>query len=263
VAREREDVRNGRDDAVRSVDRALSILQVIGRGGPMGVTEIALAVGVHKSTAFRLLGTLEARGFVHQSQERGDYRLGQGVVQLAAGATRHHDINVIARDVTQRLAETVGETVNVAVHDGTAVISIDQHIGPAAVSSINWVGRRGPLHATAAGKLFLAFPDGDGLPVIPTELDRLSEQTLVDHERLAEDLDRVRARGWSASWEEQEAGLVAVGAPVRDFAGTVVAAVVVSGPAYRLNRDSVENVVKHTVAAAEEISHRNGQPKRG
>jgi IclR family acetate operon transcriptional repressor len=222
VAREREDVRNGRDDAVRSVDRALSILQVIAQGGPMGVTEIALAVGVHKSTAFRLLGTLEARGFVHQS-----------------------------------------ETVNVAVHDGTAVISIDQHIGPAAVSSINWVGRRGPLHATAAGKLFLAFPDGDGLPVIPTELDRLSEQTLVDHERLAEDLDRVRARGWSVSWEEQEAGLVAVGAPVRDFAGTVVAAVVVSGPAYRLNRDSVENVVKHTVAAAEEISHRNGQPKRG
>ncbi|MGD9530177.1 IclR family transcriptional regulator [Pseudonocardia sp.] len=257
------DVRTGRDDAVRSVDRALSILQVIARSGPMGVSEIALAVGVHKSTAFRLLGTLEARGFVRQSHERGEYRLGQGVVQLAAGAAQHHDINVIARDVTQRLAETVGETVNTAIHDGTAVISIDQHIGPAAVSSINWVGRRGPLHATAAGKLFLAFPDGDGFPAIPVELGRFSEHTIVDHDQLAQDLEQVRARGWSLSSEEQEAGLIAVGAPVRDFAGVAVAAVVVSGPAYRLTADAVENIAKYTVAAAEEISLRNGRPKRG
>lgn len=257
------DVRTGRDDAVRSVDRALSILQVIARSGPMGVTEIALAVGVHKSTAFRLLGTLEARGFVHQSQERGEYRLGQGVVQLAAGAVQHHDINVIARDVTARLAETVGETVNTAIHDGTAVISIDQHIGPAAVSSIDWVGRRAPLHATAAGKVFLAFPDADGLPAVPARLDPVAEHTIVDHDRLVRDLEGVRTRGWSLCSEEQEAGLIAVGAPVQDFAGVAVAAVVVSGPAYRLTPDTVEKIASHTVAAAEEISHRNGRPKRG
>jgi IclR family transcriptional regulator, acetate operon repressor len=82
--------RGARDNSVHSVDRAISILQVLARHGAAGVTEIAAEVDVHKSTVSRLLGTLEARGLVEQSSNRGRYRLGYGVVQLAAGATRKH-----------------------------------------------------------------------------------------------------------------------------------------------------------------------------
>jgi IclR family acetate operon transcriptional repressor len=252
-----------RDDTVRSVDRALSILQILARRGPSGVSEVAQEVGIHKSTAFRMLATLESRGIVVQSQTRGEYRLGEGLLQLAAGVTSRYDITVTSRPTTERLAESVGETVNVAIHDGTAVISIDQHIGPAAVTTVNWVGQRSPLHASAGGKVFLAFPDPSGRPRVPDGLQALTPRTIVDPAALATQLGEVRDRGWSLSDEEMEEGLVAVGAPVWDHTGIVVAAVVVSGPAFRLTPEVVPDVAAQTVAAADEISHRNGVPKVG
>jgi DNA-binding IclR family transcriptional regulator len=246
------------------VDRALSILQILARRGPSGVSEVAQEVGIHKSTAFRMLATLESRGVVVQSQTRGEYRLGEGLLQLAAGVTSRYDITVTSRPATERLADSVGETVNVAIHDGAGVISIDQHIGPAAVTTVNWVGQRSPLHASAAGKVFLAFPDPTtGRPRVPDELEALTPRTLVDPVALAAQLADVRDRGWALSDEEMEEGLVAVGAPVWDHTGVVVASVVVSGPAFRLTSDVVPEVAAQTVAAADEISHRNGVPKVG
>jgi DNA-binding IclR family transcriptional regulator len=255
--------RDRRDESVRSVDRALSILQVVAQRGVLGVTDIAKAVGVHKSTAHRLLATLESRGMVVQTQDRGEYRLGYAVVQLASGATSRAELTLVSRETTQRLAEEVGETVNVAIHDGAGVISIDQHTGPSTITTVDWAGRRGPLHATAAGKLFLAFPDADGSPAIPDELVGYTDRTTTDRARLTAQLEEIREQGWALSREEQEPGLVAVGAPVRDYNGAVVAAVVVSGPSFRLTADAVAGIAAQTVAAAEEISHRNGLPKLG
>lgn len=255
--------RTPRDDTVRSVDRALSILQVIGTEGSIGVSEIAVAVDVHKSTAFRLLATLESRGMVEQVHDRGEYRLGYGVVQLAGGAGRRHDLSLLSRSTCQRLADAVGETVNVAINDGAGVISIDQHIGPSAVTSVNWVGRRGPLHATAAGKVFLAFPVAEAGPDLPRRLPRFTQHTITDRVTLRAELDRVRTRGYAVSLEEQEDGLVAIAAPVREFGGAVVAAVIASGPSFRLTDDTVPDTAKHTVDAADEISFRNGLPKPG
>lgn len=252
-----------RDDNVRSVDRAISILQVLARRGSLGVSEIAKAVGVHKSTAFRLLATLENRGMVLQGQDRGEYRLGVGVVQLASGVTAYHDLTLVSRATTQQLAETVGETVNVNIHDGAAVISIDQHTGPSTITTVNWVGRRAPLHATAGGKIFLAFPDHTGQPQEPAELAAYTPHTITDRETLRAQLAQVRERGWSLSREEQEEGLVAVGAPLRDGTGAVVAAITVSGPSFRMTEENLAGIVEHTVAAADEIAYRNGLPKRG
>ncbi len=252
-----------RDDNVRSVDRAISILQVLAGRGPLGVSEIAKAVGVHKSTAFRLVATLENRGLVLQGQDRGEYRLGAGVVQLASGVTSHHDLILVSRATTQELAETVGETVNVSIHDGEAVISIDQHTGPSTITTVNWVGRRAPMHATAAGKVFLAFPDDAGRPAEPAELTTYTPRTITDHAMLRAQLAQVRERGWSLCVEEQEDGLVAVGAPVRDATGAVVAAITVSGPTFRMTEGTVAGIAEHAVAAADEIAFRNGLPKRG
>ena len=119
-----------RGTSVQSVNRAVSILQVLARHGAAQVTQIAAELGVHKSTVFRLLATLESRGLVEQNSERGKYQLGYGVVQLAAGATKKHDLSLLSRPVCDELAEKVGETVNVAIHDGRKVISIDQEDPP-------------------------------------------------------------------------------------------------------------------------------------
>jgi IclR family acetate operon transcriptional repressor len=249
---------------VQSVNRAISILQVLARHGAARVTEIAAELGVHKSTVFRLLATLEARGLVVQNTERGRYQLGYGVVQLAAGATSKHDMSLLGRPVCQELAAAVGETVNVAIHDGHTVISIDQVIGSATVTSINWVGQRTPLHATSAGKVFLAHLPPEQVDALLTEgLESYTPHTVVDPAALGQQLALVRERGYAYTLEEHEIGLAAVAAPIRSLDGQIVAAVAISGPRYRLDEDTIPGLAQHVLAAAAEISQRNGYPKRG
>ena len=256
--------RGVRDNSVHSVDRAISILQVLARHGAAGVTEIAGELDVHKSTVSRLLGTLEARGLVEQASNRGRWRLGYGVVQLAAGATRKHDLSVISRPICQDLADEVGETVNVAIKDGSAVVSIDQVIGSSTVTTMNWVGQRTPMHATSAGKVFLAsMAPGELETMLAGGLERFTDHTIVDAQILAEELDSVRSHGYARTLEEHEVGLAAVAAPIRALGGEVIAALTVSGPNFRINELTIPDVAPHVVAAAAEISERNGYPKPG
>ena len=263
----RSEVSNGRavrDNAVQSVDRAISILQVIAQTGAAGVTEISNALGVHKSTVGRLLSTLESRGLVEQSANRGRYRLGFGVVQLAAGVTKKYDLSVVSRPICQHLAETVGETVNVAVNEGHSVVSVEQVIGAATVTTVNWVGQRTPMHATSAGKVFLANLTPQELKsVLAKGLQRYTDHTIVDTSVLLNQLESVRELGYAQALEEHEVGLAAVAAPIRSLEGNVIAALTVSGPTFRINADSIPSVVPHLLSAAADISERNGYPKPG
>jgi IclR family transcriptional regulator, acetate operon repressor len=253
-----------RDNSVHSVDRAISILQVIARHGAAGVTEIATELDVHKSTVSRLLTTLESRGLVEQSANRGRYRLGYGVVQLAAGATKKHDLSLISRPICHGLAETVGETVNIAVNDGRSVVSIDQVIGSSTVTTVNWVGQRTPMHATSAGKVFLAHMSPQELKTsLAGGLERYTEHTIVDARILLQQLESVRTQGYSYTLEEHEIGLAAVAAPIRALEGQVIAAITISGPTFRINEHTIPSVAPHVMAAAAVISERNGYPKPG
>jgi IclR family transcriptional regulator, acetate operon repressor len=253
-----------RDTSVQSVHRAISILQVLALHGAAGVTEIAAELGVHKSTVFRLLATLEARGLVEQNSERGRYQLGYGVVQLAAGATKMDDLSLLSRPVCRRLAETVCETVNVAVHDGRAVISIDQVLGSPAITTVNWVGQRTPMHATSAGKVFMAHMDPEQLDALLAEgLETYTPHTIVDPSTLNRELALVRKRGYAHTMDEYEIGLAAIGAPIRTLDGHLIAAVTASGPTFRINEDTLPDLAEQVLAAAAEISQRHGYPRRG
>ena len=253
-----------RDNSVQSVHRAISILQVLAAHGASGVTTIAEELGVHKSTVFRLLATLESRGLIEQNSERGRYRLGYGVVQLAAGATKMDDLVMLSRPVCTQLAETVQETVNVAVHDGQAVISIDQVLGSPTITTVNWVGQRTPMHATAAGKVFLADMAPEQLDAFLEEgLDSYTPHTIANPHMLRQELTLVRKRGFAHTRDEHEVGLSAVGAPIRTLDGHVIAAVTASGPTFRINDETLPGIADHVLAAAGEISQRHGYPRRG
>src|SRR5919199_1200048 len=141
---------------VQSVDRALSVLEILAAHGEVGVTEIAAELGVHKSTAFRLVAVLETRGFVEQLADRGKYRLGFGIVRLAGATAAQLDIAQESRRTCEELAADLGETVNVAILDDDRAVNISQVRGPAALSTHNWVGQATPLHATSSGKVLLA-----------------------------------------------------------------------------------------------------------
>jgi IclR family acetate operon transcriptional repressor len=244
---------------VQSVDRAVSVLVILARMGEAGVTEIADELGVHKSTAFRLLATLESRGLAEQNAARGKYRLGFGVVNLASAVTASLDLNRVSRSVCQALARDVGETVNLATHDGDSVINLDQVMGSSAVTTVNWVGKRNPLHATSSGKVFLAHMPAEDLDGhLAQPLARFTPSTITDPDDLRAQLGTIRANGYAFTVEELEIGLNAVAAPIRPFEGIVVAALSASGPAYRLTRDSMIGVARQTVLAAATISERLG-----
>ncbi|MFI6294328.1 IclR family transcriptional regulator [Nonomuraea sp. NPDC050790] len=240
------------NSSVQSVDRAIAILEILAKKGATRVTDLAVELDVHKSTAFRLLNALEQGGLVEQSGDRGRYRLGFGVVRLAGAATAQLDLSKESREVCRRLAEEVGETVNLAVPQDGHAVNISQVRGPAAISGHNWVGQRTPSHATSSGKVLLAF----GALPIPRELERYTPATIVTVEGLG--LPEIRERGWAATVEELEMGLNAVAAPVRGSDGSVVAAVSASGPSYRLTRERLPEAGAVVAAGAREISQRIG-----
>jgi DNA-binding IclR family transcriptional regulator len=244
---------------VQSVDRALSILEILARRRDAGVTDIGKELGVHKSTAFRLLAVLENRGFVEQAEERGTYRLGFGIVRLAGAITAQLDLTRQSRGACERLATDLGETVNVAILDGDRAVNVTQVLGAASVASHNWVGKQTPLHATSSGKVLLAYAPAEVREaVLVGPLERFTTGTIADGAALRLELDQIRAAGWGCTMEELEVGLNAVAAPVRGADGSVVAALSISGPAYRLAPDSFPDVAAHVISAAEEVSSRMG-----
>jgi DNA-binding IclR family transcriptional regulator len=244
--------------AVQSVDRALSVLTLLARHGDLAVSELAAHLGVHRSTAFRLVMTLEMHDLVEQTADRGKYRLGVGVLRLAGATTARLDVVQESRAIGERLAAAVGETVNVAILDRDEALYVDQMAGPSALQAYNWAGRRVALHATSNGKVLLAHAPAGRLEELAGPLRSFTERTVTDVQRLREELDDVRRRGYAIAVDELEIGLTAVAAPIFNVEGAVVASMSASGPTFRLPAERLTDVAGQVVAAAERISSRLG-----
>ena len=251
---------NSQAGGVQSVDRAISVLEILAQRGEAGVSEVAAEIDVHKSTAFRLLGALEARGLVEQAGERGKYRLGFGIVRLAGAVTGRIDITQQGRPICERLAEELGETVNIAVMQEHFAINLFQVRGPAAVAAHNWVGQLTPLHATSSGKILLAhLPAKERAAVLAgADMKKVTPRTITAKAKLEKNLAEARERSYSITLEELEIGLHAMAAPVRNRDGDVIAALSVSGPGYRLTEERMHELSPILLKGAEEISHRMG-----
>lgn len=245
---------------VQSVDRAITVLEILARRGSAGVSEVATELGVHKSTAFRLLGALETRGLVEQATDRGKYQLGFGVLRLASAVPGRLDLVSQGRAVLAELAGSFGETVNLAVIRSHFAVNLDQARGSAAVAAQNWTGQLTPLHATSSGKVLLAHEPAAGRKRLLDEagLARFTRNTITTRRALQAELDRAVQHGYATTFEEYEDGLNAVAAPVRDHTGAVVAAVSVSGPAYRLDESRINDIVGELIAGVDQISDRLG-----
>jgi DNA-binding IclR family transcriptional regulator len=254
-----KDSGNAAPSRVQSVDRAISVLELLARSGEAGITEISVELGVHKSTASRLVSALEARGLVEQLGERGKYGIGFGIVRLAGAATGRMDIAKLGGQSCQTLAESLGETVNIAVADDGVAINITQTRGSAAISTQNWIGQRTPLHATSSGKVLLAFMgEGERHRLLRRRLEQYTARTTTEPGELGLELDRVVEVGYAACFEELELGLHAFAVPIYGPGGEVVAAMSTSGPSYRLSKQRVRHIVRPMTEAAEELSSQLG-----
>ena len=247
-------------NAVRSVDRAAALLLALGESqGEAGVTELARRLGLHKSTASRLLATLQKRGLVEQDDESGKYRLGLVVIRLAERAERTLDLRSIAMPELERLARLTHETTGLGVLDGDHLLTVAQADGPNLVAVGDWTGRTCPLHCVAAGKVVMsALAEREVMRLVRRGLDRHTERTITELEPLLEELARIRRRGYSTGIGEFELGLNAVAAPVHDARGSVIAAVDVWGPAFRLTPRRIPELAAQVRETAAAISVRLG-----
>jgi len=251
-----------RDGGVQSVDRAITVLEILARRGEAGVSEVATELDVHKSTAFRLLGALEERGLVEQATDRGKYTLGFGLIPLAGAVSGRLDVTRLGREACERLALEFGETVNIAVLQEPYAVNVHQARGPSTVLSYNWIGRITPLHCTSSGKALIAWLEPHDLnPLLKGLLDepeRFTAATLTTREAIEAELAAVRDQGYAIVVEEYEIGLNAVAAPIRDQTGGVVAALSLAGPSYRLPPERIVDLAPTVVEAGREISRRMG-----
>lgn len=244
---------------LQSVDRALQVLELLASWGPCGVSELAAEIGVHKSTAFRLLGALETRDLVEQTAERGKYRLAFGLVRLARRVNVQLELPEQARVLTESMANRLGESINVAVLREHFAVNVVQSRGQASVVSQNWIGQLTPLHATSSGKVLLAHLDAaERSRLIGLGLERFTPDTHINPATLEDELATVVSTGYATTYGELEVGLNAVAVPVRGEDGTVLAALSASGPSYRVSSDRINEILPDLEQAGRELSRRMG-----
>jgi IclR family acetate operon transcriptional repressor len=244
---------------VRSVERAVTILDVLAASGWRTGAEIARELHVHRSTALRLLGTLERHALVERDPRSAKYRLGRRLPQLASVVTGESDLRTLARPVCEGLAGALGETVTLDVLVGDQIVPIEQATGSTSVVSVNWLGRRTPVHCTASGKVILAFgPAAIRERLLGRPLERSTAHTITGEADLRTQLREAMNDGFARTYEELEIGLDALAAPVFAAGGEVVAALDVSGPSHRLRAEGRPELVRLTLDAAADLSRRLG-----
>lgn len=214
------------DYLIQSVSRALDLLEAFStKEGELGVTELARKLGLHKNNVFRLLATLETRGYVEQDPKTERYRLGVKVYEVASVFLEHLDLRRQARPHLESLAAKSGETAYLAVLDRGATVYVEMVESEQPVRAAPRLSQRFPAVRTAAGQALLA-----GL-----ERQRQEEAVAGQAEaaQLRERLGRVVAEGYAVDQEEREPGVVAVAAPIRNLERRVVGAVECDAPAFR------------------------------
>ncbi|WP_334170458.1 IclR family transcriptional regulator [Sinomonas sp.] len=247
-------------NGVQAVERVVQALEILAKEGSAAVGDVAERMGVHKSTASRILGALETHGFVQQSSRRGKYQLGVGLLRVASSIPRRLSLVHTARPVLEDLAQQYGETVNLAVRRDVYAVNVDQAMGAANLATYDWIGNLTPLHATSSGKVFLAYlhaSERDEL-LDRANLKGFTPRTL-ERQQLERELPGIVERGYATTRGELEDGLNAIAAPVFGHMGDVVGAVSLSGPAFRFD-PLADDVVKSVIAAGEEITERMGGP---
>lgn len=227
-----------RSRRVQAVDHAIDVLVMLGEtGGSVSIGRIAQKIGLSKASVYHLLTTLESRQFVVRDAESARYRLGWSLYELGSKVAYAADVGRVARYYLDRLAVETGESVLLGILDHDAVLYLDRGDAPRGFHMVAGAGRRSPLHATASGKALLALSGDSGLVsrILAGPLQRFTEATITDPDRLLDELNTIRQRKYATCWQEHEVGLCSIAVPVRDYTGSVVATLAVAGPAPRLN----------------------------
>jgi DNA-binding IclR family transcriptional regulator len=236
---------------VAAVERAAAVIDALADGGELGTNEVARRAGLHPSSVSRLLATLADSGLVEHVPETGRYRLGLRMIDLGNAVLARLDLREVARPHLRVLVDETGETATLSAPGDPDAITVDFVQSASTVQSVARVGRPSVAHATATGKVALAFGDVE-LP--PGRLQAFTDRTIVDRTALAAEVDRVRARGWAQAVGEREEDLNALAAAVRGSRGELAAVLGLQGPASRFDEEAMARALEPLLARATAVS---------
>jgi DNA-binding IclR family transcriptional regulator len=240
----------------QSIDRAVALMREISRRpGEARVSEIARSVGLTRSTAARMLTTLEGHGLIERSRSTDRYTLGYELARLGRRAEPYAGVALRADPLLRRLADQSGETATLAVPSPDGDVDfIHQIDGPRLIGGRSWLGHRFPLHASSSGKVLLAYArDSSRLDAHHDTLPACTPKTITTRDELARELELTRRRGYAITRDELEDGLLGLSVATLDDRDDLFAILSISGPTYRMRRAQQEAALQAIRAAAAQL----------
>ena len=257
MADEAEGKTEGRSGGIQSLERAAALLQAVAdRPGGVGLAELSAQVGLHTSTAFHLTKTLVGLGFLVQDVDNKRYRIGSRLFALAAGALNDNTLLVLGTPVLERLSGATGEASHLAIRSRQDIVLIARMAATGMLQMSERAGVTRPPHATAIGKVLLAFmPQVERARLVANlPLPQITPHTITDRELLLRELETIEQQGVGHDRCEFDPEVRCLAMPVRDFAGRCVAAIGISGPIWRMTPSTVETKSHFLDAAARDLS---------
>lgn len=248
-------------DVVQSVDRALTILDVLSDfEDGLGITEISGKINLHKSTVYRLLSTLIYKGYVEQDEATNKYRLTLKLFELGNKRMEKSDILIVARSYLKELVEKTNEVVHLVILEGNEIVYIDKVECDKTIRMYSRIGKRSPVYCTGVGKAILAYLPEEKIDKIweQSVINKHTENTITDLKEMKEHLQQIREKKYAIDAQEHEMGVTCVGAPIFNYKGEVFAAISVSGPSTRIEEDNIDELAKLIIEYSEKISRELG-----
>ncbi len=243
---------NSEKHTVRAVERALDILLCFTEASELGLAQITKKVSLHKSTVFRLLQTLEQKGFIIKNSETEKYRLGYRILELSNHLSGINDPAILFLPEMQRLRNEVDETISLYVRDGLDRIRIQAIESEQPIRRVAPIGARMPLYVGAASKVLVTFEN----PIERSSImDKLEAQQMIDRVSFEEMINEIRSNGFATSFEERELGAASIAVPIFNKSKKLIAAISISGPVNRLTHEKMNNNIKELLEVASQLSN--------
>lgn len=249
---------------VQSVHHALQLFEVFRtaeKKEEFGVTELSKTLGLHKNNVFRLLATLESRGYIEQNMNTENYRLGIGIFNLGQKFVNKLGMLKLARPFMEKIVTECNESVYIGILREGSVIYLDIVEAPQTVRVVSRVGKDVPAYCTAIGKIQLAYASEEELNKIymGARLKRYTDSTITSLPELKKNLKTIIHKDYCLDEEEFEDRVKCVAVPIKDYLGVPIAALSVTGPACRMTDERlIEEILPIAKKYAREVSKRLG-----
>ncbi|RNB80252.1 IclR family transcriptional regulator [Brevibacillus fluminis] len=249
-----------RDYLLHSVKNAMKILRLFSlERTELGVTEIAVQLGLSKTTTHRLVSTMAKEGFLEKTSASNRYTPGLSLLALSGVMTTNTEIQRESVPILDKLTNQLGEASHISVLEGNDIVYLHKVESKHPVRLLSHIGKRNPAYCTSSGKVLLAFQHDDVITTaLETDFHPHGPNTIVDKQLFRQTLEQIKSKGYDIAVDELHEGAVSLAVPVRDYTGDVVAAISIVGPKQRIQEEQLPYLLDCLQHAGRRLSEQMG-----